>query len=326
MAWAAGKYLFVYDTALGKWEQQRKEVHRDSVRALSSTTVGCDTALNMTRWISAGDDKELILWEETGSEWQEQARLSHPKKLTVALFDHNGQVVFADRFGDVFRWSSKIEDEASLLLSHLAIVTAVAFTASGSYIVTGDNHEKVRVTSYPHGVQIRSFCLGHTGQITALAAPFGDEALISASADGTLRLWSLDGEELCHHNLGSAVSSLTCHAVGLEAVTAYVGCEAAPGLRKVVMNSSGKATSQPQHVADEAPQAVCLRHSDGALMWVDRRGHLRISGGEDIFLGEDIPAALVTLSKYAGEQNEAQDEAEADEEDEAGRAAKRRPK
>lgn len=56
-------------------------------------------------------------------------------------------------------------------------------------------------------------------QVTALAVT-DDEQVISASADGTLRLWSLDGEEQRCFRFDAPVSSCCYHRhtilVGLE--------------------------------------------------------------------------------------------------------------
>ncbi|CAE8639364.1 unnamed protein product [Polarella glacialis] len=305
--WAVGRFVFAYDTATSAWEQPRRELHSDAVRALDGMAATGEGAEGCTRWVSAGDDKEVKMWEEKGAEWTAGPTLSHHKKLTCALFDPHGKAVFADRFGDIYRWEGKESSEAELLCSHLAIVTALAFSPSGKYLISADNHEKVRVNCYTGGSEIRSFCLGHTAQITAVAA-IGDEAVLSASADGSLRLWSLDGEPLARCELGSAVSSLSFQkGVGSGCVEAVVGCEAPlPAIRRVKLSATQGAKAEVEVLAEEAPQAVCVR-GDGSWLWVDRRGHLRTPAAEvsgpcgDVFQGEDLPPATCALSKNAGD-------------------------
>ncbi|CAE8686916.1 unnamed protein product, partial [Polarella glacialis] len=243
--WAVGRFVFAYDTATSAWEQPRRELHSDAVRALDGMAATGEGAEGCTRWVSAGDDKEVKMWEEKGAEWTAGPTLSHHKKLTCALFDPHGKAVFADRFGDIYRWEGKESSEAELLCSHLAIVTALAFSPSGKYLISADNHEKVRVNCYTGGSEIRSFCLGHTAQITAVAA-IGDEAVLSASADGSLRLWSLDGEPLARCELGSAVSSLSFQkGVGSGCVEAVVGCEAPlPAIRRVKLSATQGAKAE----------------------------------------------------------------------------------
>ncbi|CAE7804069.1 wdr4, partial [Symbiodinium sp. CCMP2592] len=222
--WAVGRFLFAYDLQLGTWQVRRRELHGEAIRALHAYTL----AAGKTVWLSAGDDKMVMTWTEEGGDWELQHSFSNPKKITAALFDKDGRVVFGDRFGDVLRWVPG-EGDAQLLSSHFAMVTAMAFTPSGSYLVVGDNHEKVRVSRYPETADIRSFCFGHTSQITAVSTLCldGQERLLSASADATLRLWTLDGEECKSWKLPAAVSSLSfgagSAALGIETLGTGLG-------------------------------------------------------------------------------------------------------
>lgn len=329
--WAVGRFVFAYDVQRRVWEQRRRELHLDVIRALDFFLVPGQEST--TRWLSAGDDKAVVVWEEDGGDWQLGPKLSHSKKITAAIFDRAGHVVFADRFGDVYRWSAGQESaQAQLLASHLAIVTALAMTRSGRFLVVGDNHEKVRISCYPQTTEIRSICLGHSSQITAVATVRGpgnvEEAVLSGSSDGSLRLWSLDGEPLGCWQLGSAISSLSC---AVEGDAALVACEdPSPGLRKVSLKTAGEVAEAPLLV-DEALQAVCTRPGDGPPLWVDRRGHLRFrSAGEaavweDIFDGEDLPPCLATLCKSMGEAEADGEGAEGEEEDaDKGRASKKK--
>ncbi|CAJ1362496.1 unnamed protein product, partial [Effrenium voratum] len=153
--------------------------------------------------------------------WELQEKLGHSKKITAAIFDRDGRIIFADRFGDVYRWVA--DGEPEMLSSHFAIVTALMLTPSGRFLVAGDNHEKVRISHYPQAAVIRSICLGHSMQITALASRIceGEEQVLSASADGTLRLWTLDGEARNSWSFDSPISTLCCEGsdtiLGLEA-------------------------------------------------------------------------------------------------------------
>ncbi|CAE7949655.1 wdr4, partial [Symbiodinium sp. KB8] len=180
--WAVGRFLFAYDLQLCTWQVRRRELHREAIRALDA----CPQAAGKTVWLSAGDDKMVMTWTEEGGDWELQNSFSNPKKITAALFDKDGRVVFGDRFGDVLRWVPG-EGDAQLLSSD-AFLLACHRT---------NGEEKVRVSRYPETADIRSFCFGHTSQITAVSTLCldGEERLLSASADATLRLWTLDGEE-----------------------------------------------------------------------------------------------------------------------------------
>jgi WD40 repeat protein len=76
------------------------------------------------------------------------------------------------------------------LQGHIGMVTAVAVTPDGGYIVSGSRDATLRVWDLVTGETKRTL-LGHTGPITAVAvAPDGDY-VISSSYDRTLRVWDL---------------------------------------------------------------------------------------------------------------------------------------
>lgn len=75
------------------------------------------------------------------------------------------------------------------ILGHFSTVTDVS--VSLTHIATCDRDFRIRISQWPNCFVIRSFCLGHSDVVTALRV-MGD-ALLSGSADGSLRLWSLDG-------------------------------------------------------------------------------------------------------------------------------------
>lgn len=321
MAWAVGRCLFAYDVERSVWEQCNREAHSDAIRALDATVVphggqanpGTAESSTTVYWLSAGDDKQVVVWSEGSSgSWQRQRDLSHSKKIVAALFDPNGEVLFADRFGDVYRWSlhvTKADEgcsaEPQLLFSHLAIVTTMVMTESGRFIITGDNHEKIRVTCYPQAAEIHSFCLGHLGQVTSLRCS-GDNFIVSTSSDCTLRVWCLeDGQQILSHSLGAAASSL-CF-VAENAV--LVCCEAAPGLRHINFDTPGLgAVVDMLPLSQAVPQAVSVMRVEGSnqVVWVDQGGHLRypLAPGNAstewgrVSVGEDLPPALVSLSKF----------------------------
>lgn len=320
LVWAAGRFIFVFDSEVSDGKPHRFEAHTDNIRTLHAAAGGGSCR---SKWVSGGDDKQVIVWEDKGSSWDAQFRYVHGKKVTAALFDTEGLVVFADRFGDVYRWSPAESGEPTLLLSHLAIVTALTFAGNGHFLVSGDNHEKIRVTSYPEACEIYSFCLGHTEQITALS-PQGHGHVLSAAADGTLRLWTLDGENVSTCDVGAPISGMG-HAGSAIAVC----CEdASAGLRSVTLSPDFSLTAAKLETP-EIPQAACIASASGGLCWVDRRGHLRTQAADgswgDVFVGDDIPPCIVNLSKNANlwENIEKQDNADAEEDADGKRGKKR---
>lgn len=116
-----------------------------------------------------------------------------PSKVVISP---QNDIVLADKTGDVILYKlSKDADNGELLLGHLSMLTDIKITDCGKYIITCDRDEKIRVSCYPNAYNIISYCLGHTEFVTSIE--ICDDLLISASGDGTVRLWNfLKGEEL----------------------------------------------------------------------------------------------------------------------------------
>lgn len=113
----------------------------------------------------------------------------------------------SDAVGDVYRlplaqsvhvMSEQSAEERCLLLGHFSTVTTVSLTCK--YVATADRDNKIRVSRYPHSYVIESFCLSHTQFISSMQF-VERELLLSASGDGTIRLWhALKGTQLdCVH-------------------------------------------------------------------------------------------------------------------------------
>lgn len=131
-----------------------------------------------------------------------------PKRITSVSIDASfTHVVVSDAVGDVYRLplaqsvNMKSEDDAQeqyRLLGHFSTVTSVSLTSN--YVATTDRDNKIRVSRYPLSYVIESFCLSHTQFISSVQYIERD-LLLSASGDGTIRLWhALKGTQLdCVH-------------------------------------------------------------------------------------------------------------------------------
>lgn len=81
--------------------------------------------------------------------------------------------------------------DAACILGHFSTVTH--FDVHSPYIVTSDRDARVRISQWPQAFVIRAFCLGHSDVVTVVKVLPTNNGVISAAADGTIRLWSLDG-------------------------------------------------------------------------------------------------------------------------------------
>lgn len=78
------------------------------------------------------------------------------------------------------------------LMGHEGGATCVAFTPDSKYIVSGGNDKTIRVWDIAAG-QLLWEIAGHSAAVTRVLAPTPD-TVVSASADGTIRLWRRGGE------------------------------------------------------------------------------------------------------------------------------------
>lgn len=145
-------------------------------------------------------------------------------------------LIAADKFGDVTAFPDPaVGARKRMLLGHTgSIVTALAGSVDGKFLLSADREERIRVSHFPATYLVAGFCLGHTRFVTGMhllrrplplpacavtapspaasAAGAGGEAavsvrpasyavgevLVSAGADGTLRAWHWRSSTLLH--------------------------------------------------------------------------------------------------------------------------------
>lgn len=224
-------------------------------------------------------------------------------------------VLFANRFGDVFALAADGGKEARHLLGHYSsIITGVLPAASGKLLYTADRDEKVRVTNIElddegaiaSADEIASFCLGHEAFVSCLAqcaAP--GPALVSGSGDGTLRAWDPEtGTELGALALGAsegdgpatAVAALAAHPTEPLLVAALAGRAEVVVIRATP--DGGLAEAQRLALPDLGPFAPVGVAFDGAgRLWAVGGGSVgdvaafRIACAESAAPGAPLAAA-----------------------------------
>lgn len=170
------------------------------------------------------DDKMVLLYklDPTAYSCRLVRRIFTPKKPTCVRFLPNGErVLVANKYGDVFDYPARPEDleeaattllpapkttlvEDKPILGHVSILLDMQVSSpSGdrTVIISSDHDEHIRVSRYPRSEVIHGFCLGHTGIVSKICTPkFLSEILISASSDGTIRLWNyMQSSQLYEH-------------------------------------------------------------------------------------------------------------------------------
>ncbi|KAJ3359556.1 hypothetical protein GGF32_009202 [Allomyces javanicus] len=153
-----------------------------------------------TFFVTSGEDKTVKVWKQTAgpSSWTlANERVAEKRMVEVCVSRDNTTLVCADKHGDVWTFplepatppSKKPGDGGSIIVGHVSMVTCAKLAAQDSLIVTGDRDEHVRVSRFPAGHIIETFCLGHTQFVAHLTVVDEERLLASAGGDDFVALW-----------------------------------------------------------------------------------------------------------------------------------------
>ncbi|KAF9184514.1 hypothetical protein BGZ50_003614 [Haplosporangium sp. Z 11] len=167
---------------------------------------------------TAADDKVMKIWDTES--WKCLGTRTLIRRSNALEFNKDGShVVTADKFGDIYNMVRDIpdvvapvktaetsedaegdEDEGEQpILGHVSMATDLALTKDNKYIITADRDEHIRVSQYPKGHNIETYCLGHTSFVTNIKMLPSEpqKYLISGAGDATVRIWEfLKGQEV----------------------------------------------------------------------------------------------------------------------------------
>lgn len=313
VAWAAAEYLIVYN-----WESKNFELslndtgHTDAIRSIS---------ISGYQIVTAGEDKKVIIWNRTfDGKWKISGRFAHQKKVMVALFDSENRIIFADKFGDIFRLKNEAlrattpdlktpeDDEADdktesesteLLFGHLAAVSSGLFSSEQGLLITADRDEKIRLSQYPKSWIVDSFLFGHRRYVSALSFFGSDESkIVSAGADGMIMLWDIshssDPKQIWAVSVGEGpVNSIAVNGNKVLVVRT-------DDSDKIVVVENGVVIETI--ACGTALQSVHAL-ADGRIVAVDSNSHLVTVCGERIQLPRDVPGVPIFLMKVVHHEN-----------------------
>lgn len=155
------------------------------------------------KYFAACDDAKRLYLFQCGERWELVSNRAISRRCTVLTFTKDEQdVLVADKWGDVFRFSvTDPQKEGLLLLGHLSMLLDILTTKGDKYVVTTDRDNKIRISEYPNSYNIHTYCLHHTEYVSSVVYNEDPEILLSGGGDGTIVIWDLNGK---------VVSQTTC--------------------------------------------------------------------------------------------------------------------
>ncbi|KIJ65081.1 hypothetical protein HYDPIDRAFT_89135 [Hydnomerulius pinastri MD-312] len=205
----SGPHIQVLDTKTGAvLHTTATSDGQDRDAIIKSGPIHCSAISHEGNYLATtGDDKRLKIWDLESLGLLSVREL--PKKPTSIQFSKCNDVIVADKFGDVFRYPLHPTEEpvtekktsdglashenpsgGELVLGHASLLTSSLVTPDEQFIITADRDEHIRVSWYPQGYTIESYCLGHEKYVSAIhLLSFAPASLISGGGDRELKVW-----------------------------------------------------------------------------------------------------------------------------------------
>ncbi|KAG2183167.1 hypothetical protein INT43_006162 [Umbelopsis isabellina] len=243
---------------------------------------------------TTGEDKELRIWNTES--WSEISKRSVPKRVNALHFTRDGKtIVEADKFGDVYCFPTELpaddvpangdeQQKHKPIVGHVSMVTDMVLSDDERYVITADRDEHIRISRYPNGYNIESYCLGHTDVVTNVRiVPWSTNLLVSAGGDCTVRLWDfVTGKELQSLNYKAQIEKyvpegtdansaepITMHLeLGAKDQIAVMSFAKTPILLVLTWNASTLTFESPKVVETAAPVLNMTLDNDGNIWTV----------------------------------------------------------
>jgi WD40 repeat protein len=175
--------LAVWDTNLGTRLRSMEAAHADVIRTVAMAPVGSVVA-------SGGGDSAIFLWDmETGKKIRSFNRHTHTVRCLT--FSPDGKRLYSAGNDSVAHgW----EVENGKLIMHIrgayGLVSTIATSADGKTLALGNESSIIHVIDAFTGAPLRTI-IGHGNLVRAVGFTPEGNRLVSASWDGTLRVWNL---------------------------------------------------------------------------------------------------------------------------------------
>ncbi|MCX8238883.1 MAG: hypothetical protein OSB05_08700 [Akkermansiaceae bacterium] len=171
-------------------------------------------------WTATGDSKGSLILHSLGQAAAIKTGGKHAAAIRAAVFSSDSSTLYSISDDKVLLRSSVTDPKNWKQIKSLPESTSLALFEDGQKLAVGGADGVIRIIPVAAFEQAADAeptppleLKGHEQKITSLL-PFnpGGTQLLSASEDGTVRLWDLGGKELRQFNHGSPVTSLIAHA------------------------------------------------------------------------------------------------------------------
>ncbi len=183
--------------------------HTETINALAFDPSG--------RYLASGSaDDRLIVWDAaTGDEILTMHQGSEYDVTTVAFSPDGQRLVTGDGENQLKVWDAESGDEIQTLTGHAEPVTAAVYLPDG-LVVSGSWDATIRIWQRGGALSLT----GHRADITSLAV--SGNRILSASEDGTVRIWNADTGEL-QRTLGGGQGAFRSLAVSPDGGVLFAG-------------------------------------------------------------------------------------------------------
>ena len=232
--------------------------------------------------ISAGEDKALLAWNlESG----DRVKLDSDARVRDVQFSPDGALMAtATAEGFIRLWSTDGWQEGPRLDGHDGAVSSVDFSPDSTALVSSGEDGTLRLWSPINGQRTRAgmkMIRGEGHQPANRAAFVSATEVVSASNDGTVRFFSLEGQQLSRIN--------TTHGAIVNLAAPAKGAVAALGQDGIVLLADPLSRNLAARLeGDDSVSAVAVSGDGSVLLSANHDGRLRLwkvqAGARDVRL------------------------------------------
>jgi WD40 repeat protein/serine/threonine protein kinase len=251
--------LVLWDTVQAR-AKNRFNAHPAMIRALAATRLG--------RYALTGSaDRTLRTWDlAEGIQTPIQTFRGHDDAIWSAVYSHSMRYLLSGSADGTARlWRVTPEEELRMLTGHTGPVSAVALLPDNFWALTGGADHTIRLWNLATGQEAHRR-EGHTDEIVQVA--YLDDKVLSASRDGTLRVWQLP--------------KLDATMVRFRGPTSAVLSVALTADNRLLAGACGDGTVRVWDIASRKESATLKGHQAAAWAVVlSEDGRVLASAGDD---------------------------------------------